>query len=137
MSKNTPKRRFKEFSDNWERNLIGEIANITIGEFVIKNKQSDNGLYPVYNGGVSYTGKYDEYNNKGPKVIISARGANAGFINIVNGYYWAGNSCYSVSLNKDSKYNINYLYYFMKNNQNIFTENQQAANIPSVSKRIE
>ena len=52
---------------------IKDIAKVTIGEFVHKNKQTADGEYPVYNGGTSNTGFYDEYNNDGQKVIISAR----------------------------------------------------------------
>ena len=101
---------------------------------MIKTKQSDESPYPVYNGGRSYTGKYDEYNNDGPKIVISARGANAGFVNYVSGRYWAGNSCYSVSVTKEDEFSIGYLYQFIKYNQVLFTAYQQAANIPSVSK---
>ena len=118
----------------WEQRKLGEVSKTTIGEFVIKTKQSDNSPYPVYNGGTTYTGKYEEYNNDGPKVVISARGANAGFVNMVKGKYWAGNSCYSVDMNDKSHFSIDYIYHFMKRNQWLFTAYQQAANIPSVSK---
>ncbi|MBZ5948880.1 restriction endonuclease subunit S [Leuconostoc gasicomitatum] len=129
-----PELRFAGFADDWEERKLGEISKTTIGEFVIKTKQSDKSPYPVYNGGRSYTGKYDEYNNDGPKIVISARGANAGFVNYVSGRYWAGNSCYSVSVTKEDEFSIGYLYQFIKYNQVLFTAYQQAANIPSVSK---
>lgn len=87
----------------------------------------------MYNGGTSYTGKYDKYNNHGPKILISARGA-AGYVNFVEGKYWAGNSCYSVDITND-KYNIKYLFQYIKVNQHLFTDYQQTANIPSVSKK--
>lgn len=112
---------------------MGEISKTTIGEFVIKTKQRDSNPYPVYNGGTSYTGKYDKYNNHGPKILISARGA-AGYVNFVEGKYWAGNSCYSVDITND-KYNIKYLFQYIKVNQHLFTDYQQTANIPSVSKK--
>ena len=113
---------------------MGEFSKTTIGEFVIKTKQNPNSKYPVYNGGVSYTGFYDDFNNNGHKIIVSARGANAGFINIINGKYWAGNSCYSIDIQSDN-YCIEYVYHFMKHKQHLFTDFQQAANIPSVSKK--
>ncbi|WP_413526583.1 restriction endonuclease subunit S [Latilactobacillus curvatus] len=134
MSNKVPQIRFNGYSDAWEERKLGEISKTTIGEFVIKTKQSDESPYPVYNGGRSYTGKYDEYNNDGPKIVISARGANAGFVNYVSGRYWAGNSCYSVSVTKEDEFSIGYLYQFIKYNQVLFTAYQQAANIPSVSK---
>ena len=123
-----------DFAD-WEEKKLGEVCTITIGEFVIKTKQVPNGKYPVYNGGKSYTGFYDEFNNEGDKIIISARGANAGFVNFANGRYWAGNSCYSIGIIDKSSYDISYFYYFIKMNENSFIDNQQAANIPSVSKK--
>lgn len=124
----------EEFGE-WEDNELGKICKITIGEFVIKTKQNPDGKYPVYNGGRSFTGMYDEFNNEGNKVIISARGANAGFVNFQKQRYWAGNSCYSIDVLDKNTYNINYFFYFMKMFESNFTEKQQAANIPSVSKK--
>ena len=118
----------------WEQRKVGNIANTTIGEFVIKTKQNPSSPYPVYNGGISYTGFYDDFNNEGNKIIISARGANAGFVNVVKSRYWAGNSCYSVDINNKLEFDLDFIYQEMKRNQNRFIENQQAANIPSVSK---
>ena len=129
-----PALRFKGFTSTWEQQELGEISKVTIGEFVIKTKQSDNGLYPVYNGGTSYTGKYEEYNNNGPKILISARGANAGYVNFIEGKYWAGNSCYSVGITNE-EYSVRYLYQYLMANQRLLTGYQQAANIPSVSKK--
>jgi type I restriction enzyme S subunit len=120
---------------NWEMKKLGEVCEITIGEFVIKTKQNPNGKYPVFNGGISPTGYYDDYNNDGNKIIVSARGANAGFVNFQKEKYWAGNSCYSICLLDSEQYSILYFYYFIKMFENRFIENQQAANIPSVSKK--
>ena len=129
-----PKIRFKGFTDDWEQRKLGEIAKTTIGEFVIKTKQDDNYPYPVFNGGSSNTGFYNEFNNEGNKILVSARGANAGFVNIVKTRYWAGNSCYSIDLLDKNEFDTDFIFQEMKRNQERFTENQQAANIPSVSK---
>ncbi len=131
--------RFKDENGNefpkWEVKKLGDIANVTIGEFVIKTKQNPNAKYPVFNGGKSWTGFYDEYNNEGNKIIISARGANAGFVNYEKRKFWAGNSCYSVDIIDKKINNVLYMFYFIKFKQNLFTDYQQAANIPSVSKK--
>ena len=129
-----PEIRFKGFSGKWEEKELGYIANITIGEFVIKTKQNPSSPYPVYNGGKSYTGFYDEFNNDGNKIIISARGANAGYVNFETRKYWAGNSCYSIDFLDKNLYYIEFFYHYIKKNENRFTDYQQAANIPSVSK---
>jgi type I restriction enzyme, S subunit len=109
-------------------------CNVTIGEFVHKDKQSDNGKYPVYNGGIGPTGYYDQFNNTGAKIIISARGANAGFINRIESEYWAGNSCYSLAVIDNHKVNFNFIYFYLKANQSKFMEQQQKGGIPAVSK---
>jgi type I restriction enzyme S subunit len=131
---NVPEIRFKGFTDAWEQRKLGEVAKTTIGEFVIKTKQDDSYPYPVFNGGSSNTGFYNEFNNEGNKILVSARGANAGFVNIIKTRYWAGNSCYSIDLLDKNEFDTDFIFQEMKRNQARFTENQQAANIPSVSK---
>ena len=128
-----PKIRFKGFEGEWKASTIGDFCSVSIGEFVIKTKQNDNAPYPVYNGGSSYTGFYENYNQEGPKVIVSARGANAGFVNYCEKNFWAGNSCYSIAT-KDNR-NLKFLYHCLKKNQSNYLNNQQAANIPSISKK--
>lgn len=114
---------------------LQEICNVSIGEFVHKNKQREDAIYPVFNGGISNTGFYDEYNNEGNKVLVSARGANAGFVNKIETKYWAGNSCYSIEV-KDNKYiNWLYIYYFLKNNEKNLLGQQQTGSIPAISKK--
>ena len=127
--------RYKNFSDAWKQRKLRDVVKTTIGEFVIKTKQKEDSPYPVYNGGTSYTGFYDDYNNDSNKIIISARGANAGFVNIVRQRYWAGNSCYSLSILNTQEMDLDYLYQMLKQRQHLFTDFQQAANIPSVSKK--
>ncbi|MCR5780338.1 MAG: restriction endonuclease subunit S [Bacteroidaceae bacterium] len=117
----------------WKR--LGDISNITIGEFVHKDKQSPYAPYPVYNGGITNTGFYDHYNNSGNKIIISARGATAGFVNRIFSKYWAGNSCYSVDVNPTVS-SWTYVYYYLKNYQQVLISDQQkGGGIPSISKK--
>ena len=114
---------------------LGEIADITIGEFIHKNNQNSSANYPVYNGGISHTGFYDKYNNTGNKVIVSARGANAGFVNRITKPYWAGNSCYSIGVKKTEQLNYCYVYYYLKSSENKMIGEQQKGGIPAVSKK--
>ena len=118
-----------------EWKTLGEVATITIGEFVHQNNQDKNAEYPVYNGGITPTGYYDKYNNIGDKIIISARGANAGFVNKISKPYWAGNSCYSIGVIDTSYLDWMFVYYFLKRNENNLIGSQQTGSIPSVSKK--
>ncbi len=124
---------FRGFSGRWQEIKLCTIAKITIGEFVIQTKQNPNFTYPVFNGGSSYTGFYDKYNNEGNKIVISARGANAGYVNFFSTRYWAGNSCYSVGITSQS-HDTHFVFHYVKFNQGNFKEFKQTANIPSVSK---
>ena len=119
-------------TNSWEQRKLDDFCKISIGEFVIKTKQRDDAPYPVYNGGTSYTGFYDDFNQTGKKVIISARGANAGYVNKSEKPYWAGNSCYSIDVKDET--NWIFLYHKIKHIQTSFIKGQQSANIPSVSK---
>ena len=120
--------------DGVEYKKLEEIADITIGEFVHKNKQNPMAPYPVYNGGTTYTGFYDNYNNEGNKIVISARGY-AGFVNRVFDKYWAGNSSYTIAVN--SPHIIwHYVYYYLKNEQyNIMSMQQKGGGVPAISKK--
>lgn len=118
-----------------EYKALVDIANITIGEFVHQNYQTPDGKYPVYNGGTSNTGYYEKCNHKKDNIIISARGANAGYVNRVLVDYWAGNSCYSVDVIQRDKINWCYIYYVLKNMQTDLITVQQRGSIPAVSKK--
>ena len=112
---------------------LKDLASIDIGKFVRSDKQGDEKPYPVFNGGRRNTGMYDEYNHDGDYILISARGANAGYTNYFSGKYWAGNSCYSVAINP-SIINYRFAYYVIKNSEQAFLGKQQTGSIPAVSK---
>ena len=124
---------FEEGEVEWK--TLGSLATITIGEFVHKDKQDDSAQYPVYNGGRTATGYYENYNNTGNKIIVSARGANAGFVNRVSTPYWAGNSCYSIGIKDSSVLNWDFVYYFLKLSEFKLIGSQQKGGIPAVSKK--
>ena len=113
---------------------LDSIATISIGEFVHKNKQTPDGQYPVYNGGTSNTGFYTEYNQTANKIIVSARGANAGFVNKITVPYWAGNSCYTIDVT-DEHTNWEFIYYYLKQIEKQILGQQQLGSIPAVSKK--
>lgn len=118
-----------------EFKTLGEVCKTSMGEFVKKDKQNPNGKYPVYNGGSTNTGFYDEYNTEANKVIVSARGA-AGFVNKVEIPFWAGNSCHVVSVKDENVLNWRFLYYYLKNHEYELIANQQkGGGVPAVSKK--
>lgn len=111
---------------------LGEIAKLSSGEFVRKDKQVDHG-YPVYNGGSTNTGYYSEYNTDENKIIMSARGA-AGFVNIIKEKFWAGNSCHVIDVQSIDA-NWEFVYYCLKNVQKSIISERAEGTIPSVSQK--
>ncbi|MCP5639071.1 restriction endonuclease subunit S [Klebsiella pneumoniae] len=124
---------FEDGEVEWKS--LGEVAIITIGAFVRKDKQNPDADYPVYNGGRTPTGYYEDFNNDGDKIIVSARGANAGFVNKSSTPYWAGNSCYSISVRSTEQLHWMYVYYYLKQSETKLTGIQQKGGIPAVSKK--
>ena len=120
--------------DGVEYKEIKDIANVSIGEFVHKSKQNPNAEYPVFNGGITNTGFYDEFNRTANKIIISARGANAGFVNRVFSNFWSGNSCYTIDVT-DCTIDWNFLFYWLKSKEQKLLVDQQKGGIPAVSKK--
>ena len=84
MSKKSPQLRFEGFTDDWEERKLGEISKTTIGEFVIKTKQSDeNGKYDFYTSGIK---KYriDVAAFEGPSITIAGNGATVGYMHLAD-----------------------------------------------------
>lgn len=111
---------------------LGDIAKLSSGEFVRKDKQVNSG-YPVYNGGSTNTGYYSEYNTDENKIIMSARGA-AGFVNIIKEKFWAGNSCHIIDV-QDNNADWQFVYYCLKNMQKSIIGERAEGTIPSVSQK--
>ncbi|MFV8474348.1 restriction endonuclease subunit S [Mycoplasma sp. Z631] len=128
-----PEIRFKGFSEELKRDYLAKYASVTIGEFIIQTRLKETGEYPVYNGGINPTGFYNSFNNSENKIIISARGSNAGYINFITSKYWSGNSCYTVNF-INNELAAKYVFWLMKR-FNYFNDNLQSANIPSISKK--
>ena len=126
---------YNELFYSFEYKSLDKICDVKIGEFIHKHFQNngEKSIYPVFNGGIENTGYYEKYNHH-DKVIISARGANAGFVNYVKTKFWAGNSCYVLFIN-NVELNSKYLYYQLKNKQENLNHIKTSASIPAISKK--
>ncbi|WP_051010989.1 restriction endonuclease subunit S [Mycoplasmopsis cynos] len=127
-----PSIRFKEFTNAWEQERLGNLSDIKSGDFVIKIKQSPIFKFPVYNGGSTYTGFYKEFNFLGPKVVISSRGA-AGSVNYVKSNFWAGNSVFVLDFMKDKMVNLFFSYILLKNLEFKMRSMISSTGIPALS----
>ncbi|BBA22382.1 hypothetical protein MBVR141_0572 [Mycoplasmopsis bovirhinis] len=109
---------------------LSNVAKCVKGKQLNKNKLLPEG-YPVYNGGVTPTGYWNEYNFHENKITI-AQGGSAGFVTWQNTKFWASAHLYVISECNDIL-NYKYLYYVIKNNQEYLMEQKHGTTIPALS----
>jgi len=110
---------------------LGEVIKLEKGKQLNKELLSENGAYPAYNGGLSYSGFTDIYNYNENKIIISQGGASAGSVNFITTKFYANAHCYVV-LPKIEIVENKYVYHYLKLNQEKLTEKQHGAGIPAL-----
>ena len=122
------------FADDVEWVELGVISEIKIGKQLNKNYLYNNGLYPVINGGIDVSGKYNEYNTEKNNITISQGGASAGFVNYIKENFWAGAHCYVIFVKNENIINKKFLYYFLKYSENYLMNLKQGAGIPGLNR---
>ena len=110
---------------------LGEVCVVNKGKQLNKTFLVDDGQYPAYNGGKTYSGRTDSYNVTENTIIISQGGASAGFVNFVTTKFWANAHCYYL-LPDITRVNNRYLYHFLKMKQSYLMDFQHGAGIPAL-----
>ena len=108
----TGKKRLPGFSGEWVEKRLGEF-NIRKGE-VITKATATIGNIPVVAGGKTITYYTNKYNRESNTITISASGANAGFVNFWKCRIFASDCS---TIEKQSEYNIEHVYYSLLNKQ--------------------
>ncbi len=120
--------------DGVEYKELGVLCEVDTGEQLNKELLFDTGRYPVMNGGMYPSGRYDEYNIEADNIAVSQGGASAGFVNWMAEHFWSGAHCYTIIPN-DNSIIKRYLYHILKHHQQEFMSSQQGAGIPSLSRK--
>ena len=89
-------------------------ATIERGRRVTKIELSPEKKYPVFSGGVTPMGFYDDFNQKKNTITIVKYGT-AGFVNLIETDFWANDVCYCIK--PGVALNNRYLFYYLKRNQ--------------------
>ena len=95
---------------------LGEVADIKRGERITKKDLIADGKYAVMSGGRDFFGRYNLYNRNENTITIAQYGS-AGYVNYIKEKFWANDVCYCVF--PLSCINNRYLYYVLKNNQDL------------------
>ena len=115
---NIPEARFKGFEDEWKETQILEFVNNNIikiekGKSITKSKIEE-GDIPVIAGGKTPPYYHNKYNYNFPCITISASGS-AGYVWFHDYKIWASD-CH-VIYTDNKRYNIKFLYHYLKNIQ--------------------
>ncbi len=89
-------------------------ATLERGRRVTKSELSPEKKYPVYSGGVTPMGFYDNFNQTKNTVTVVKYGT-AGFVNYIETDFWANDVCYCIK--PSETLNSKYLFYYLKNQQ--------------------
>lgn len=110
---------------------LGGVCSVSKGKQLNKNLLIDDGLYPAYNGGQTYSGRTNDYNVEANTIIVSQGGASAGFVNFVETKFWANAHCYYI-LPDETQVKNRFVYHFLKMNQKYLMDFQHGAGIPAL-----
>lgn len=110
---------------------LWEVCSVKKGKQLNKNLLTEDGLYPAYNGGQTYSGRTNDYNVEANTIIVSQGGASAGFVNFVDTKFWANAHCYYI-LPDETRVNNRFVYHFVKMNQKYLMDFQHGAGIPAL-----
>ena len=109
------------------------VSSVSTGDQLNKELLSQNGQYPVMNGGISPSGFYDEFNNEAETTVISQGGASAGFVTWMDSKFWAGAHLFVVKPKQDL-INARYLYHFIKSKEIDVQAMKTGAGIPGLNR---
>lgn len=104
-----------------ERVSVGDIIKYLPGGSLNRNQVKQEGLYPVMNGGVDYSGYYDKFNYDGNVLTISHWGSSAGHVHIHHNKFWANNACWVFIPQNSATCSLNILYYLLKNKEELMS----------------
>lgn len=116
-----------------KRVALSHVAHVEKGRQVNREILSDDFPYPVYNGGVSPSGRHIESNFPADTITVSQGGASAGYVSFVREPLWVGAHCYAV-IPKPEILN-RFLFFYLKMLEGKLQGSKYGAGIPALDKR--
>lgn len=120
--------------DGVEFKPLGEICNVLRGKRLTKTEMVEDGIYPVYHGGLEPLGYYDKSNRSENSVMIINVGASAGTVGFCETEFWSSDGCYCLS--KSEKIIPKFAYYYLSNHQRDFVSKVRYAGIPTLDSKV-
>lgn len=110
---------------------LKNIASFSKGQQINGNELIADGSYDFLNGGISPSGKWNQYNVKGNTIAISEGGNSCGYVNYMVNPFWCGAHCYYLF---DVKINTQYLFFALKSQQERLMQLRTGACMPNIKK---
>ncbi|WP_223211609.1 restriction endonuclease subunit S [Mycoplasmopsis citelli] len=105
------------------------------GRKLHKSEMIEKGEFPVINLSPTPSGYFNKYNEDENAVTIAECGASAGYVNFQRNKFWAALNCFVIRSKSENILLNKYLYYLLKNNENIFKEQSSNGTVSLLSSK--
>lgn len=113
---------------------LGDVATIQRGKRLTKPQLLQDGLYPVFHGGIEPLGYYNQKNRESDTVMVINVGASAGTVGYSPVDFWSSDGCFCIS---HSKLFLNkYLYHTLKTKESFLQSKVRKAGIPTLDNAV-
>lgn len=128
----TGKTRLPGFSEEWKESTLGQLADICKGVQFDSDLFSENGRYPMLNGGITPSGYSELFNTEADTITISEGGNSCGYVNYMTEKFWCGGHCYSLRVKSVDKL---FLYQLLKFNEKDIMALRVGSGLPNVQSK--
>ena len=94
----------------------------------------DDGIYYALNGGITPSGRTNDWNTPSNTITISEGGNSCGYVSLNLENFWSGGHCYSL-LDIAKSINTEYLFYFLKFNEPKIMRLRVGSGLPNIQKK--
>lgn len=128
----TGKTRLPGFSGKWKGSTLGQLVDICKGVQFDSDLFSENGRYPMLNGGITPSGYSEFFNAEADTITISEGGNSCGYVNYMTEKFWCGGHCYSLKVKSVDKL---FLYQLLKFNEKDIMALRVGSGLPNVQSK--
>ncbi|WP_418739832.1 restriction endonuclease subunit S [Enorma sp.] len=120
--------------DGVEYRKLGDISRILRGKRLTKIQLQEDGKYPVFHGGLSPIGFFNENNRKADCVMVINVGASAGTVGYSDCDFWSSDGCYCLA--RSNCLNQKFLYVALKSQEYSIQSRVRHAGIPTLDAAV-
>ena len=116
-----------------EWRTLGEVCKVLRGNRLTKKELVENGVFPVFHGGLIPLGNYNKYNRKANQTMIINTGS-VGEVVWSGVNFWSSDGTFVVETNGSIE--DKYLYYFLKTKEEYFKTQKREGGVPTIDRIV-